>query len=317
MKKTNNIRIKKLQHSSKFLDNNVSDKWSFLKNIHVNINAIISSIFHIFLYSCGITLLVFFFGYDKLEATRRNVKDCIFAIFISFIALKLVYELLLNSGCVNTPFAWFPAKSNSLTTISKKTKLDKGGMGIAVKVEPKCQEENMQIIRVHEAGHAVMCYLMDVQNYTLFLTNTPRVSYEFIGLMDAEIIKKQIFIDYAGAAAEELILGKLSSGSMGDSIGDFDKAVKHIREYLMMTDPKYDKTGLDNSMNQKIVLLSNVFYNDVKELLSNHKCTLSLLIDELAKGSREVYSAEILTNIFEKLYNYPNTIKEYIERYLK
>lgn len=102
-------------------------------------------------------------------------------------------------------------------------------------------------------------------------------------IIQADDLQKHIFIDYAGAIAEEILLGKISTGSMRTDHSDFEQAARRIREYLILTVPGLSKTGLDDGINQQIVCLSKEFYEETKKILINQKEKVEKLSGVLRK----------------------------------
>ena len=120
-------------------------------------------------------------------------------------------------------------------------------------------EYNRKVSSVHEAGHAVMAYLMEIDSFQVILSDIqPRVVM-VQKLQDANAVKKGILIKYAGAIAEEILLDKMHIGSFIGEDSDFPQATEWIKAYIVMTDSSISKTLLDRELEEKTILLSKNF----------------------------------------------------------
>ena len=134
-------------------------------------------------------------------------------------------------------------------------------------------DEEIKVL--HESGHAIMALVKT--DYDFEVINGPR----------AEDLYKMILTDYAGAAAEEIVYGKISSGSMGTPTSDFERAKERIKMYITMTED-VSKALLDSELSDKIINASNLFYAEAKDILSDH-------LEELKKLSEKLKGVDSMT----------------------
>ena len=145
-----------------------------------------------------------------------------------------------------------------------------------------------EIKALHESGHAIMALVKT--DYDFEVINGPfssYVQYTSAKVTRAEDLYKMILTDYAGAAAEEIVYGKISSGSMGTPTSDFERAKERIKMYITMTED-VSKALLDSELSDKIINASNMFYAEAKDILSDH-------LEELKKLSEKLKGVDSMT----------------------
>ena len=154
-----------------------------------------------FLMSCGIVLLFYFFN-EEVPVTKELIQRNVLVICYSLISLLCVYQI--------TKRMFSDDDYNVITGTS---------LGYAKRVirsenkNDTLTEYNRKVSSVHEAGHAVMAYLMEIESFQVILSDIqPRVVM-VQKLQDANAVKKGILIKYAGAIAEEILLDKMHIGS--------------------------------------------------------------------------------------------------------
>lgn len=165
----------------------------------------------------------------------------------------------------------------------------------------------------HEAGHAVMAYLQGCDTVSIDTNDKCVTTSSFCGMSSAAL-EKSILVSYAGAAAEEIIYGIYSSGSLAGENNDFQKAANDIRAYIVLQNPIcYSKTFLDKGLDEAVIAKSNSFYNETKTILSNHKFLILALAKELHE-KRSMSYEEIIACLkkAEKL----NPSEDYIKEFL-
>lgn len=145
-----------------------------------------------------------------------------------------------------------------------------------------------EIKALHESGHAIIALVKT--DYDFEVINGPfssYIRYTSENFPRAEDLYKMILIDYAEAAAEEIVYGKIFSGSMGTSTSDFEKAKERIKMYITMTED-VSKALLDSELSDKIINASNMFYAEAKDILSDH-------LEELKKLSEKLKGVDSMT----------------------
>ena len=140
-----------------------------------------------FLMSCGIVLLFYFFN-EEVPVTKELIQRNVLVICYSLISLLCVYQI--------TKRMFSDDDYNVITGTS---------LGYAKRVirsenkNDTLTEYNRKVSSVHEAGHAVMAYLMEIESFQVILSDIqPRVVM-VQKLQDANAVKKGILIKYAGA----------------------------------------------------------------------------------------------------------------------
>lgn len=93
-------------------------------------------------------------------------------------------------------------------------------------------------------------------------------------------IKKNILITFSGAVAEKILLGEVSSGSVGAEKSDIFYADNQIRMYLILKENTINPCGMVADMDEKIAEISSKLYQEVQEILSEKK----EMIERVAKA---------------------------------
>lgn len=251
-----------------------------------------------FVAACGITLLINFFGLTTEflnvteELSRNAIINEVRAIFfplITIIILKNVYfwgidrflEEKLSDGDNMTP--------TGIGAIASE--MDE----VPCEADDKIADYNINISVIHEAGHAVMAYLKKLEHYSVYVAHTSaKITYVYKNF-DLEDVKDQILITYAGAVAEELVLGEFHYGCIGsisDQESDFSQATELIKAYIVMNDCTKSKSLIDLELSDEIIKLSNEFYQEAREILSSNKDALGTIIEALNK-QRQLTQEEV------------------------
>ena len=117
-----------------------------------------------FLMSCGIVLLFYFFN-EEVPVTKELIQRNVLVICYSLISLLCVYQI--------TKRMFSDDDYNVITGTS---------LGYAKRVlrsennNDTLTEYNRKVSSVHEAGHAVMAYLMEIDSFQVILSDIqPRV----------------------------------------------------------------------------------------------------------------------------------------------
>lgn len=251
-----------------------------------------------FVAACGITLLINFFGLTTEflnvteELSRNAIINEVRAIFfplITIIILKNVYfwgidrflEEKLSDGDNMTP--------TGIGAIASEME------EVPCEADDKIADYNINISVIHEAGHAVMAYLKKLEHYSVYVAHTSaKITYVYKNF-DLEDVKDQILITYAGAVAEELVLGEFHYGCIGsisDQESDFSQATELIKAYIVMNDCTKSKSLIDLELSDEIIKLSNEFYQEARDILSSNKDALDTIIEALNK-QRQLTQEEV------------------------
>lgn len=183
-------------------------------------------------------------------------------------------------------------------------------------------EDERRTIAIHEAGHATLSWFLEHANPLVKVTIVPRgkaLGAAWYLPEERQITTKEQMLDemcalLGGRAAEEVFLGKISSGAMND-LERVTKQAYGMIAYLGMSDKLsnlsyYDSSGGDYSFqkpySEKTAELIDVEvktmiaeqYKRAKELLSKHVNGHKELSDLLLE--KEVIYAENLEHIFGK-----------------
>lgn len=240
----------------------------------IQFSTIFQDLIRLFVIACGITLLFLFFGFNEFSFTKENIVKIASHVYLNLFILEIFYVIFSKGG------NWILKDSGVICS-------KKAGNAYAF-IDAKNSNEAMVFAKkvscIHEAGHAVMSYLMEMESFTVISSYaSSRVSIDLIKPMNAEELKKHTYICYAGAAAEELFFDEFHSGCFGGDDADFEKATRYIKGYIVMTNNQLSKSYLDNCINEKIVSLSKQFYEDAKKLMGRNKEKIELLSNSLSE----------------------------------
>ncbi|MDE7423780.1 MAG: ATP-dependent Zn protease [Lachnospiraceae bacterium] len=248
-----------------------------LIEIHLyTLYTIFINIMRCFIVSCGTAFLIIFFYWDEMAPLKRDVFGKMAGSLFQITLLLLIFSHVLSKVLIGDKCCF-----------GYKRCFD--SLGIASEKEEKAISDNRKVCIVHEAGHALMAYLQNVSNFRVTLSKTITT----YNTQDVEDVKTMILIDYAGAAAEEILLESFSLGSMSSTDSDFVKATEHIKAYIIMTDSSVSKTMLNEELSQQVISLSKEMYSMSKDLLSENKEMLEVLSNELMK-KEEMSKEEII-----------------------
>ncbi|MFR4915095.1 MAG: ATP-dependent Zn protease [Coprococcus phoceensis] len=232
---------------------------------------IFCNIMKCFFVSCGIVLLFYFFN-EEVPVTKELIQRNVLVICYSLLSLLCAYQITKRMFSDND--------YNVITGTS---------LGYAKRIirsenkNDPLTEYNRKVSSVHEAGHAVMAYLMKIESFQVILSDIqPRVVM-VQKLQDANAVKKGILIKYAGAIAEEILLDKMHIGSFIGEDSDFPQATEWIKAYIVMTDSSISKTLLDRELEEKTILLSKKFWSESKKILSENRTMVEAISENLQR----------------------------------
>lgn len=230
----------------------------------INIYTAIMGFIKSFIASCGISLLLLFFYGEEIPLSKGLVRNSVLIIFSMLIMFQVIIDVFVNKdycSCNNIEPPSGKAISNTATNVSECSK---------------------KIFRIHEAGHAVMAYLQEVEDFEIDMSSyiSPKTITQYISI-EVDDVKKRILVGYSGAVAEELLLGHFCAGSMGNSESDFPSTTEWIKAYIVMTDSTVSKTLLNEELSDRIIAVSNALYQEAKDLLSENKEMIEVIANEL------------------------------------
>lgn len=245
---------------------------------------IICDIIRCFVTSCAIALLIFFFDEQSIY-TKENARTIVGGIYAVLFILVAMYVLIFER-------TRYKATGTTVTTEP---------IGRAALTNTDVADYNRKISSTHEAGHAVMSYLKNFEQYDAFVTDTnPHVVCVYKA-QDAAGVRNYIVMLYAGAAAEELFFGSFHSGVAYGDNSDFKKAVDYMKMYLMMTHSDISKACLDEETSVYIKELSDVLYNESLDLLSQNRHMVETIANKLeANGSLTTKGIKELLKTMDK-----------------
>ena len=183
-------------------------------------------------------------------------------------------------------------------------------------------EEERKCIANHEAGHATLSWLLEHANPLVKVTIVPRGKAlgaawylpEEIQITTREQLQDEMCATLGGRAAEELVLGKISTGASND-LERVTKQAYAMVVYFGMSDKLpnlnyYDSTGQDwgftkpyseetaKLIDTEVQKIINEQYDRAKRILSENKEGHSKLAQVLL--DREVIYSEDVEHIFGK-----------------
>ncbi len=193
-----------------------------------------------------------------------------------------------------------------------------GGLEKKTKIMTKSERKT---IAIHEAGHASLSWMLEHANPLIKVTIVPRgrsLGAAWYLPEERQITTKEQMLDemcalLGGRAAEELFVGKVSSGAMND-LERVTKQAYGMIAYLGMSDELpnlcYYNTNQESSFNRpysentaelidlEVKRMINEQYERAKRILEKHKEEHNLLAEELIL--KEVIHAEDVEKIFGK-----------------
>ncbi len=182
--------------------------------------------------------------------------------------------------------------------------------------------EEKQTIAIHEAGHATLSWFLEHANPLVKVTIVPRgkaLGAAWYLPEERQITTKEQMLDemcalLGGRAAEEVFIGRISSGAVND-LERVTKQAYGMISYLGMSDKLpnlsyYDSTGQDYTFQKPFSeKTAEVIDSEVKNLIAEQYERAKQLLSEHAEGhkalanillEKEIIFAETLEEIFGK-----------------
>ena len=188
----------------------------------------------------------------------------------------------------------FKNKTDDLSKIftMKHEKIESEEMDDEIELERESfkSEEDFKRSCCHEAGHALIAKLNDVETDEILISATGSfVALDSEGKTSADDLKKLVSIMYAGILAEILVFGNGSSGFMGGEDADMETANDYLKEYVIITERNLSLTGLEEEEIKKIMIKkSKEIEKETKTLLSSNKEELLKLMDKIMEDNRDL-----------------------------
>ena len=241
-----------------------------------------------FIASCGLMLIIVFFYNGKEEITKELIQSGVSILFICLAFITMFYQVF------KAILGYKETQGNIIFgEYYKAEKMD---------IEPNNENEKlmMEIIRIHEAGHAIMAYVLGVVIEQCIATKTigQTQTKTLKCLMDACEYEKLILITYGGAVAEKIIYQKIRAGSVGDEHSDFRKAEELIKNMLLLDDEIEGYATGGEQFSTLVREKSTQLFNKAVSILSENKDMILRLSEELK--NRPKITGEELKILLEK-----------------
>lgn len=170
------------------------------------------------------------------------------------------------------------------------------------------KEDDRNVFATHECGHAIIAMLLGINIERITLKCKGKlagyVRYEDYNkrYVTKDYCLKRIQISYGGKAAEEVILGLISSGPMRDAKEASERALEMINDYhmgeqLIIESKKYKEINSIITMKNTQIAerICNECYENAKKMIIENKelvqelTTILLEKEELTKDDIQVF----------------------------
>lgn len=180
----------------------------------------------------------------------------------------------------------------------------------------KRNEDEIKLVAWHEAGHAVIGKLcnIDVSKVTIIPSTSGAGGVTFstptkMGLYSIDEMKNQIKMNYGGRAAEYLLFNKDFNKVTTGASSDVQNATKIIMDMIRIDamNKKYGMLNLDElKIENKEILdeaikLSDELLKETIKMLEEHRDMHQAIVDVLLE--KETISGELLDEIYKKYIN--------------
>lgn len=162
---------------------------------------------------------------------------------------------------------------------------------IEIERESFKSEEDFKRSCCHEAGHALIAKLYDVETDEILISSTGSfVALDSEGRTSADDLKKLVSIMYAGILSEILIFGNGSSGFLGGPDADMESANDYLKEYIIITERSLSLTGLeDDEIKKMMIEKSKEIEKETSELLSSNKDELIKMMNKIMDDNKDLF----------------------------
>lgn len=233
--------------------------WSIAKTYFM----FVGILFGIWMYACSIG-----------KGGNINILFLANIFFIYLVICKFIYvfALLMNADSSKS--------SDSSQSLQKDSELETAKQyHPEIETNPDMRER----ICIHEAGHAIMFYVLGINKIHVLIDVTQPHTTASISdspVMTIEVLRKEVMVYYASIIAQRL-LDKESSGFYGDnnSGADMKFANSCLHSILLIENHELSLTGEDKQTKHEMNRLSKELYEQTEEILIEH-------IEELKELSR-------------------------------
>jgi hypothetical protein len=218
-----------------------------------------------FISACGFAFLFMFFAYNTALYDQSLMKAGVLLLFLLLAGTTMILKIPNGD--------WFS---------SDKAAPPLDGILIAppLNISKEVNAEARRQEAVHVAGHALVCWVKQFDDFRVFV-GCPNPRVQSVLHWSSDAIENYVMLHYAGAAAEEILLGNIQGLSYGGEKLDFTKATNAIRLYIANTHPELSKAQLEAEATAEIIRLSKKWYQEAKDLLSEHIDELKIIYNEL------------------------------------
>lgn len=178
----------------------------------------------------------------------------------------------------------------------------------------KSKEDERKVFATHECGHAIVAMMVEVNAERITIKcKGKRAGYVKYEKYDKRYVTKEeclkkIQISYGGKAAEEVMLGIVSSGPMKDLKDASDRALEMINDYhmgeqLIVENKKYKEiNSIIARKNAEIAdKMCNECYESAKRIITANKELVqeltSLLLEKGELNKEEIEAFKVKHNI--------------------
>lgn len=213
----------------------------------------------------GISFGIWMYACSIGKGGNINILFLANTFFICLVICKSIYvfALLMNADSSKS--------SDSSQSLQKDSELETAKQyHPEIETNPDMRERTC----IHEAGHAIMFYVLGVNKIHVLIDVTqPHTTASVSGssVMTVETLRKRVMVCYASIAAQRL-LDKESSGFYGenDSGADMKVANSCLHSILLIENHELSLTGEDKRTKHEMNRLSKELYEQTEEILKEH-----------------------------------------------
>lgn len=267
------------------------DKEKYLKPF-----TIFTDIMKCFFTACGFILLILFFDNSNIEITKELLRKGVMNIFVSLMICYMGYHLFA--------YIWYQKEKEASVASTLPLGIARRKDVVVPKKLSDKEELKLKIICIHEAGHAIVAYMLGLNVEYVIAKQDRGITATQIQenpLTNAEYLRKCIIVDYGGAAAEKVITGEIKAGSIGVVHSDFSKAEERIKNMLMISDKYKGYTSCGSDFGEQVQRTSIELFDMAEKIVSENRDVIEKLAGELKKhGEIEKAKIQQIVEIIKK-----------------